>query len=364
MQSSVDDGASTTGNGLTAVVRARILDTYLDRLADLGNPIVGNPEWLGQAMHQAEAVLVELESADLSNWVHGFDRSDIVRDSLSAEIGRTRAMTGVHPTESMHAASVLYGVVIDELVPDGYTDTRRVIALSETLHAAIMLKVGIATVTYADFLLKKVHNSHLEERHRMARELHDRAANAVGVGLQNLELHDIYVNDQPERSAAKLETAKSALREALRTVRALSAELGSAVGDEGLVAAMRKYLKASVPPDIDVHFASSGDDQQVPDTYREEVYLVLREAVRNALVHGDPSRIEVRLDVEDHSLHGVVRDDGDGFDVVTAVRERSGVGLTSMRERMALLGGSLTINSASGQGTTVDVCTQLPDRPR
>ncbi|PPK63134.1 histidine kinase [Actinokineospora auranticolor] len=354
------EGGGETGNGLTSAVRARILDTYLDRLADLGNPIAGNPEWLGQAMHQAEAVLTDLARADLGG-VRGYDRSHLALDPLSAEIGGERAVAGIHPTESLHAATVLFSTVIDEIVPAGTADPRAVIALSEALHAAIMRRVGVATISYAGFLLKKVHNSHLEERHRMARELHDRAAHAVGVGLQNLELHDIYINDQPERSAAKLEVAKGALREALKTVRALSAELGSAVGADGLVAALGRYLKVSVPPDIDVRFTCSGDDQTVPDTYREEVYLVLREAVRNALLHGDPGRLDVCVDVEARGLHGVVRDDGDGFDVARVRQEDRGVGLTSMRERVALLGGTLTITSAAGRGTTVDIRVQLPE---
>jgi signal transduction histidine kinase len=350
-------------NGLTAAVRARILNTYLGRLANLGNPIVGNPQWLGQATHQAEAVLHDLVSVDLGDCAPAYDRPDLRLDGLSAEIGDTRAMTGVHPAESLHAATILFSTVIDELVSDTETNVRRVVALCEALHAAIMRRVGVATISYASFLLNKVHNSHLEERHRMARDLHDRAAHAVGVGLQNLELHDIYREDQPERSAAKLEVAKTALREALTTVRALSAELGSAVGSDGLFAAMAKYLNASVPPDVDVRFMHTGDDRLVPDTFREEIYLVLREAVRNALVHGDPGRIDVRIEIGGHGLRGEVHDDGDGFDVGRVQREHRGIGLTSMRERIALLGGELAVTSVAERGTTVTAHVLLPEIP-
>lgn len=350
-------------NGLTAAVRERILDTYLDRLVALGSPIVDNPVWLEQARHQAEAVLDDLSPSGLSEAGPGFDRN-VAMDPLSAEIGGTRAMTGIHPAESLNAATVLYAIVLEELIPPESTDVRRAIALSEVLHGSIMRRIGVATISYASFLLKKVHGSHLEERRRMARELHDRAAHMVGVGLQNLELHGIYLDDQPERSAVKLETAKTALREALWTVRALSAELGSAVGTDGLVAALGKYLKVSVPPGIDIRFSSTGDDRILPDTYSEELYLVLREAVRNALLHGDPNWVEINLDIDGISLRGLVRDDGDGFDVEAALKESRGVGLTSMRERMELLGGSLTISSTRGGGTAIEATVQIPDRLR
>jgi len=357
------NGRGDAGNGLTAAVRARILNTYLGRLTNLGNPIVGNPQWLGQATHQAEEVLHDLVALDLDDATPAYDHPDLRLDGLSAEIGDTRAMTGVHPAESLHAATVLFSTVIDELVTDHETNVRRVVALCEALHAAIMRRVGVATISYASFLLNKVHNSHLEERHRMARDLHDRAAHAVGVGLQNLELHDIYRHDQPDRSAAKLEVAKSALREALTTVRALSAELGSAVGTDGLFTAMGKYLNASVPPDIDVHFVHGGDDHLVPTMFREEIYLVLREAVRNALVHGAPDRIDVRIEIGQHGLRGVVDDNGDGFDVAVVQRERRGIGLTSMRERIALLGGELAVTSGAERGTKVAVQVLLPEIP-
>ncbi|QKG19900.1 sensor histidine kinase [Actinomadura verrucosospora] len=295
--------------------------------------------------------------ADLQRPPVGLDRAALADDGLSAEIGGTRAMTGVNPVESLEVASVLFAVVMEHLGPHD-PQGRTAVALSEVLHTAIMRRVGVASVAYASFLLRKVHGAHLSERRRMARRLHDLVAHEVGVGLQNLELFEMY-RDDPAQAATKLETARESLHAALRTARSLSAEMGTTVGADGLVAALTKYLSATRPQELDVRFASVGDDRVLPETHSEELYLVLREAVRNALLHGRPATIEVRLDFSRTELQAVVRDDGLGFDVDEVLAGPDAVGLTSMRERMELLGGTLALTSAKGQGTTVDARLEL-----
>ena len=237
------------------------------------------------------------------------------------------------------------------------------IALS--LHRTIMSRVVQAAVPYVNFLLSKLYSSHREERERMARELHDRAAHAVGVGLQNLELYEVYTDREPERARQKFQAAENALREALQTIRQLSAELRGSACSRGLEYALRQYLQVNVPPDVDVSFSSEGDTSMLMDEVSEELYLVLREAVRNALVHGKPSAVRVDLRLTDAELRAAVGDNGEGFDVDTlqllddnGTPSPAGVGMASMRERLDLLGGTLTVSSVPGVGTIVKA--QLP----
>ncbi|MFC5103003.1 sensor histidine kinase [Kibdelosporangium philippinense] len=346
---------------LISAARENILVAYREALTTLESHIVDDTAWLEQAIRQAGAILDEIKCVDLSVETTP-SVSDFLPDQLSSEIGETRASHGVHPAESLRAATILFDIVLRELHLSDHADVELTVALSRALHRAIMRRIGVASVSYASLLLEKVHSSHLAERHRMARELHDRAAHAIGVGLQNLQLHDIYVGGQPELSARKLETARVALGEALHTVRALSAELGSALGADRLEVALRKYLAISVSPAIKVKFTVAGDDGVVPAPFAEELYLVLREAVRNSLLHGDPGQIEIAVDIVDGHFNGVVRDDGTGFDVTRVLREGSGVGLTSMRERVELLGGSLKVVSGN-TGTVVSVWVHLPGGP-
>ena len=87
----------------------------------------------------------------------------------------------------------------------------------------------------------------------------------------------------------------------------------------------------------------------------------MREAIRNAVKHSGCSRIGVALEVRDGHVHGLVEDDGEGFDP-EAVEEATpswGVGLGSMRERLEMLGGSLRVDSEPGEGTKVEMRVPL-----
>jgi PAS domain S-box-containing protein len=112
-----------------------------------------------------------------------------------------------------------------------------------------------------------------------------------------------------------------------------------------------------------------GDEAAVPPPVREQAYLVVREAVRNAVAHSGCERIGVSLEVDTAELRGRVEDDGSGFDPhVDSDGERNDredsnsaarLGLTSMRERAELLGGLLALHSEPGLGTTVEVRVPL-----
>jgi signal transduction histidine kinase len=92
-----------------------------------------------------------------------------------------------------------------------------------------------------------------------------------------------------------------------------------------------------------------------------QVYLAMREAIRNAVSHSGCSRIGVSLEVSDGEVAGSVQDDGRGFDpeAVGQATPSWGVGLRSMRERAEMLGGSLRVDSSPGDGTTVEVSVPL-----
>ena len=95
-----------------------------------------------------------------------------------------------------------------------------------------------------------------------------------------------------------------------------------------------------------------------------QVYLAMREAIRNAVKHAGCSRIGVALKVRDRHVHGLVEDDGEGFDP-EAVEEATpawGVGLGSMRERLEMHGGSLRVDSEPGEGTKVEMRVPLDGR--
>jgi signal transduction histidine kinase len=339
--------------------RRRILERFDRLLAANRSPLLTTPAMAAQVREQLLGVLDAVPTVDLGVPM-GSERLRSAEDQLSVDIGVKRAYAGIHPTESLRAATYIYeasfGVLSEEFALAGVPGPKETAGL--LLNRAIMDRLCLASTAYVDYLLQKVHNSHVEERHRIGRELHDRAAAAVVVGLQSLDLHEVYLDDDPDLAGAKLALARQALAEALQVIRHLSAETRDVVGSDGLHHALENYLDNS-PPGVRTEVVASGDLGALPRPYAEEIFLVLREAARNALTHANPSSVSVELHMQEGGIWCCVRDDGDGFDPQEAGSSRLGIGLVSMRERVALLGGSLELLSKPHRGTSVEVSVPL-----
>jgi PAS domain S-box-containing protein len=198
------------------------------------------------------------------------------------------------------------------------------------------------------------------ERERISRELHDRVAHHMGVAHQSLELYVALREASPERAAERLALAREATRVALDQTRALSGELKRLQEEElgeGLEVAFRALAESMVPDGVDVDVSFSGEEAAIPNHVAMQAYLTMREALRNAVRHSGCSRIGIMLEVRDGDVHGLVEDDGEGFDPEEMGRATPswGVGLRSMRERAEMLGGSLRLDSGPGDGTRVEV---------
>jgi len=205
------------------------------------------------------------------------------------------------------------------------------------------------------------------ERERISRELHDRVAHSMAVAHQALELHAALAESAPSRAAEKLELARETTRRALDQTRNLAAELKRMQEGElegGMKAAFGALVETSVPDRVGVDLSFSGDESLVRKPVGVQVYLVMREAVRNAVKHSRCERIKIRLRMTDREVLGVVEDDGDGFDpdAVGKASPSWGVGLRSMMERAEMLGGELSISPRPERGTRVEVRVPLDGR--
>lgn len=104
----------------------------------------------------------------------------------------------------------------------------------------------------------------------------------------------------------------------------------------------------------------TGDTMLVPPSYRDELYLVLREAIRNALTHAPDSTVQVIIDVSGAMFTAHVIDNGGGLGEAVPAPGR-GLGMSSMRERVELLGGVFRAISSPGGGTKVIFELPLPE---
>jgi PAS domain S-box-containing protein len=203
-------------------------------------------------------------------------------------------------------------------------------------------------------LLHRLVRAQEEERRRIARELHDDLTQRLAV----LAIEAAKLEQAPESPAQARERARG-MREQLvalsEGVHSLSRQLHPSILDDlGLVDALRaECLSLGQRDGITVLFQT----RDVPSPLSREValcvYRVAQEALRNVARHAQTQRASVRLCANDQELVLCVSDRGVGFDVTA--RSRSGLGLSSMRERVRLVRARLTVRSRPGEGTKVTV---------
>ncbi len=198
----------------------------------------------------------------------------------------------------------------------------------------------------------------VEERRRLSRELHDRVAHDIAVVHQSLELHETLKTDEPAKALAKMELARERVKAALHTTRNLSMELRQPEVRQGLEAALSNLLRDVVPPTVVSRLIVVGDEESMPFELRDQLFVILREAVRNAVAHSGCGEIVVDLSIAPEKVVACVEDDGRGFDVATT---RTRGGIKSMRERAALAGADFEISSSRGAGTRVTVSAPLEE---
>ncbi|MEA2150364.1 MAG: hypothetical protein QOD69_2194 [Solirubrobacteraceae bacterium] len=192
----------------------------------------------------------------------------------------------------------------------------------------------------------------VEERNRLARELHDAVTQKLfGVVLAAESGTALLAHDVGE-AGAQLALVRDLAREAMEELRSVIVHLRpAALEAQGLAVALAKHvdvLRRSHGREIGLEVTG---DAPVPAAIEADVFRIAQEALHNALRHSGADHIDVRLRCEPGGAALTVADDGAGFDP-TAVRSRT-LGLTTMAERARAAGGTLAIVSAPGAGTTV-----------
>jgi signal transduction histidine kinase len=199
------------------------------------------------------------------------------------------------------------------------------------------------------------------ERRMLARELHDRVAHTMGMVHQSLQLYEAYRERDSEAAEQKLELAKRKAAEAMKDTRDLSQALRASegMGEElALEEALSELLFELVPQRMTHSLSVAGDEGSVRAEVREQLFLVLREAVRNAVSHSGASKLSVAVRTDREGIVGIVEDDGRGFERKPRARSEAG-GLAYMAERASLMGGTCLIESAPGEGTRVETSFAL-----
>jgi signal transduction histidine kinase len=196
----------------------------------------------------------------------------------------------------------------------------------------------------------------LEERHRLARELHDSVTQALyGISLNTAAAELALASGKSDAVAANLQEIRETVQEALSEMRVLLFELRPPLlEEEGLAGALEARLR-SVEARAGLQVELSGERAvRLSPSMEQELYRIAQEALNNVLKHAHATRAEVRLDASADVVCLQIQDNGIGFDPENA-GGLGGFGLRGIRERVARLGGVLHVQSAPGEGTCVSI---------
>ena len=203
----------------------------------------------------------------------------------------------------------------------------------------------------------------LEERTRLAREIHDTLAQGfVGISSQ-LDAVAMTMPNDSSRSRQFLDLARKMARHSLTEARRSVLDLRASVLEgRDLAAALNSGAQmwiagSGVQVEVDV----SGVQSSLPEDMEQHLLRIAQEAVTNVLKHAGASKIWVKLHMEARKLYLRIADDGHGFEQQDAFSSLGGhFGLIGMRERAERLGGELRLASHPGEGTEVEVMVPLP----
>jgi len=221
-------------------------------------------------------------------------------------------------------------------------------------------RAALETIKKERRLLRQMLDLHERERRLIAYEIHDGPAQQLAGALYRLQAFRKALERTPDDAWRSFAEATELLSLALKESRRLISGLRPPVLDElGVVAAI-EYLMYELEKEfgVKIEFVHELHDFRLPAPLENAVFRIVQEATRNACRHSRSERIFVSVLRKDDHVVVDVRDWGIGFN--TAAAKQKCFGLRGIRERARLLGGSVIIDSADGQGTHVSVTLPIP----
>ncbi len=278
------------------------------------------------------------------DWRDGEDRRSIAYSHVPA--GKYTLRIGAATADGARAPGE--AVLQFELAPHVW-QTAWFRALGVTLAGSLIVLLGLARAARSRARFALI----LEERQRIARDLHDSLAQ-VFTAL-SLQL-DAVARQLP--AAEGLARLRQTVVEGRRATRAAIWNLRADAHPDGLERALRELIAPG--EDVELRVATEGAPYALELAAENDLLMIAQQAVSNALEHGRARHVGIELEYAPDRLALWIRDDGQGFEPAAEPRQGH-YGLPGMRERAARAGGSLVVESSPGDGTEIGV---VIDRPR
>ena len=224
----------------------------------------------------------------------------------------------------------------------------------------LLSELQIANQKLIDYSQKVENLAAVEERNRLARELHDSVSQTIFSMTLTAQAAKLLLGEDQPRILNLLDHLQTLSQNALIEMRTLIQELRPhSMVENGLSSALRLHVierKKLDGLDVDLQIP---EDIQLPAKTAETLFRVIQEALNNIVKHSQVKAAVVKIDISDNLLSMVIKDEGIGFDLTVGRSLNGHLGLLSMEERVRSLGGSLKIDSAPGKGTQLQVTNIL-----
>ncbi len=357
----------------------KVLETVLDQIYAILNADGGAILRLEKKEYGEDGFLARLTTKNAPEEFREVDRVSLSRSDLDQKTLNKRPLVledlSKEVVEDYYISSTMkqLGRVVQERFGASISTP---LVMGEELYGVIILyydkprefsdeEVSLAT-TFADQASIAIENARLskkaeeaaviEERNRMARELHDSVTQSLySVTLFAEAAKRMADQGNPEQVRSHLENVERMSQQALKEMRLLIYQMRSP-------GKTSSHFEDKIKSRLETVERRSGVESSVevkgsPDLSEEEVeelYLITQEALNNAQKHAEATRVDVLLDARDEDIRLKVSDDGRGFDPSKA-RESGGMGLNNMKERADKIGAEFSIESEPGKGTMIYV---------
>lgn len=313
---------------------SRVLEAVSERWGEFPVAITENPEAREQFLDHArfiyDLVLQTLESGRTAN------------SPLVVEIAEARASQRIHPRHSIDAGILLHQIIVDtatDLLPVSAAGQEALRDLSNACLAVLSQILTTAAEAHLGALLKELSDSQAAERRRIARELHDQTGHGLAVAQRRLELMHLRLEQDATDKEVLLPLVDQAVESVVDTMRGVRHLLSGLREDEDITSlrGALRHLAETFPGNTTVRTQVQGDESHLSPTVLREVFLIVRESLRNAHRHAGASTVDIHAEIRRNRLQVRTVDNGIGI----APQQRAGSGMASMRERADLLGGRL-----------------------
>ncbi len=222
---------------------------------------------------------------------------------------------------------------------------------------------GATSTQDAQDMVAKIIQAQENERLRVSRQLHDGPAQAMSNLVLRAEICERWMEADLVRARSELGGLKSMVNDTLQETRRFIFELRPMILDDlGLLPTLRRYIKDYGDKNkIEVNLSVNGRERRLPNHVEVAIFRIIQDALTNVARHAEALHVQLMLDLNENSVSITVEDDGVGFDInkLNLDSQQKSLGISSMGQRIDMLGGQLNIESTMGRGTRVSALIPL-----